>query len=318
MKTDYHRYNLKRKVLQIPPVSLQEFELKQKSVQKAVVEPVPEKTRKIDQLSFKMRLMKCQSEEEIGDLINSLKTTATVKLEECLFCHHESSDLKSNIKHMSDKHSFILYDTEHLKTEEFMTEQLQKVTVFNSCLFCQKVFYSTESAKAHMVFSINKVSKSHCKLDDDEDLSEFYEYDDWVDAEDDEEVHDSETDSVEEVEEDDDEGKAAYITDDETRLVLPSGIAIGNRLFKRYWRQNIKPDVIIPGSSRDANMLIEGGSRAMTFMGATGHQAIIKRQAYKITTRDVKKRMVRDQDFKARVGMKHNNLQHHYREQNPF
>ena len=38
-------------------------------------------------------------------------------------------------------------------------------------------------------------------------------------------------------------------------LVLPSGKKIGHRQFTKYWRQNLRPPQIIPGSQNDPAML---------------------------------------------------------------
>ena len=109
-------------------------------------------------------------------------------------------------------------------------------------------------------------------------------------------------------------------------MILPSGKRIRHRAFRRYWSQNLRPIRIIPGSRADPNMQ----SRIQARYHSLGQQVVHQRNSptalmtreerlqVKVEKREARRRLVRQQDHTARVGQKHNMLQHHYREQNPF
>ena len=111
----------------------------------------------------------------------------------------------------------------------------------------------------------------------------------------------------------------AFITANETEMILPSGIRIGNRQFKRYWKQNIKDSPIIPGSRRDPEMLCRLSSNYM-LLGYSSGQIVTRQQKFEVAlkVKATKQQLIHQQSHTARIGQKHNMLQHHYREQNPF
>ena len=47
-------------------------------------------------------------------------------------------------------------------------------------------------------------------------------------------------------------------------------------------------------------------------------QVMLRKMEVDLKTKQMKRVMIKQQDLRARVGVKHNLLQHHYREQNPF
>ena len=107
--------------------------------------------------------------------------------------------------------------------------------------------------------------------------------------------------------------------DQGTELVLPSGARIGHRSFRRYWKQNMKPVQIVPGSMQDPQMASRlTNNYKMLGYGYSGALTVQQRLELKVQKRESIRQLRRQQDHTARVGMKHNYLQHHYREQNPF
>eukprot|EP00842_Homolaphlyctis_polyrhiza_P001842 jgi/Hompol1/2659/HPOL_006101-RA len=47
----------------------------------------------------------------------------------------------------------------------------------------------------------------------------------------------------------------AVLSEDGTQLVLPSGTRVGHRDFRTYWKQNVRLNEVVPGSMRDPEML---------------------------------------------------------------
>ena len=111
---------------------------------------------------------------------------------------------------------------------------------------------------------------------------------------------------------------------EEAEMILPSGKRIGHRAFRRYWMQNLRPSLYVPPS--DPNMQKRIQARYISLGQQVIHQRNIptalmtreERLQVKIQKRETRRRLTKQQDHTARVGQKHNMLQHHYREQNPF
>ena len=110
--------------------------------------------------------------------------------------------------------------------------------------------------------------------------------------------------------------------------MLPSGVRIGHRAFRRYWSQNLRPErQSTMADTRDLSKQyrqlgmsnIPANALAQRSNGsALIHLTRQERLELRVQKREERKRMYRQQDHTARVGQKHNMLQHHYREQNPF
>ena len=99
---------------------------------------------------------------------------------QCLFCNAVSESLKENMEHMSQSHSFLIPDTEHLvDLESFLSYLFAIVAAFHECLFCGCLRESRLGIQSHMR------DKGHCKLNFDNDhhgTQEFYEFTDDEDA----------------------------------------------------------------------------------------------------------------------------------------
>ncbi len=92
----------------------------------------------------------------------------------------------------------------------------------------------------------------------------------------------------------------------------------------------MRPIKIVPGSIRDPEMVSRlqgsykllgyGGNNKVMGLGQSQPGALTKaeRLEAKIQKREARRALYNEQDHRARVGQKHNMLQHHYREQNPF
>lgn len=255
-KTDWHRYNLKRKIVDLPPVTAEVFQervLEQRAL--AAKQETsnscycPHCRKKFgSEKSFENHL---QSKKHLDNVLSNPTRTAvptTKKNEEvmeeeieevstdeewedeeeaiiitsCMFCKHESKDMAGNIQHMSDKHSFFIPDMEFVTdVEGLMTYIGQRVGQGRICLWCGHLgrqFPSTEAVQKHMV------DKGHCKMfHEGEVLLEYSDYYDYSST------YPDEGDVDEEVEEN-------ILNGTGFELVLPSGATIGHRSLNRYYR----------------------------------------------------------------------------------
>ncbi|KAJ3303216.1 hypothetical protein HDV03_004125, partial [Kappamyces sp. JEL0829] len=287
--------------------------------------------------SFRVRLGKATTEREI-DAILQEKMEQSTRLTplDCLFCRHVSPTIDETLVHMASSHSFFIPDIEFLVDVEGLLQYLgDKIAVANVCIFCNgkgRAMHSTEAVRAHMV------SKSHCKIpyeDGDEDeIAEFYEFgqgedDGWEDEAGDEGDDEGDEDNEEYSDDEGSQANGVVFTDHE--LILPSGVRIGHRAFRRYWKQHLRPVQIVPGSMMDPamGMRLEGQYKQLGYkqpgtqlvgLGNAGQGVLTKLQRLeiKVQKREARRALAREQDYRARVGQKHNMLQHHYREQNPF
>lgn len=176
--------------------------------------------------------------------------------------------------------------------------------------------HSTEAVRAHMQ------SKGHCKIlmdgGIDEDLAEFYDYEDW------EEVNDEMDDgislliSASVVPSSDlwDEETEVRMSSDDTQLILPSGLRLGHRAFNRFWKQKHTFTAPLPGSIRHPEMLTRL-SQSYEVMGhdPVSYRAMIQRGIIN-RERQNQNKMLENQSkkFRLRVGIRGNN-QTHYRDQ---
>ena len=139
----------------------------------------------------------------------------------------------------------------------------------------------------------------------DDEILEFYNYSDS-----DEDWDDVENDDVENTESEDEEFDAE-LHEGSAELVLKSGIRIGSRQFNRYWKQNIRHTTLATNKS----------SAVIRVSGYNGSQQLAKRAQYlenKLKHKQANVSLRKQHDYNSRVGVKHNMLQHHYREQNPM
>lgn len=118
---------------------------------------------------------------------------------------------------------------------------------------------------------------------------------------------------------DEDELNDTHITFTETQMTLPSGAKIGSRQYRTYWSQNIRPSPVVPGSASDPEMIARSFGTALIKRDNHGRVMTVEQiRENKVKTKEIKRQLIKGQDFRARVGFSANGLQTHYREQNPF
>jgi pre-60S factor REI1 len=161
--------------------------------------------------------------------------TKPLTMEDCLFCAHSSDSFEINLKHMAEIHSFFIPDVEYLVDLRGLIRYLgEKVGVGHMCLYCNgkgRELHSVEAVQKHMR------DKGHCKLlyegDAELEIAEFYDftpsYRDFDETKRDEQAE-MEVDKSE---------ICPFIAEEDFQLVLPSGIRLGHRSLKRYYKQRL-------------------------------------------------------------------------------
>ncbi|RUS31365.1 C2H2 type zinc-finger-domain-containing protein [Jimgerdemannia flammicorona] len=388
-RTDWHRYNLKRKVAELPPVSAEQFAQKilaqqakdkeqagknsfqaecevcskvystenahtnhlqskkhketeqkaaelaaRRSLQQASAPTTP--TPKDDASSIttartaetvSLTVTDETTEAEMLSLIDKkIETSARLTDQDCLFCSARSATFDANMTHMTKAHSFFIPDLEYLVDLAGLIRYLgEKVSVGNVCLYCNGKGRGMRSLKAvqkHMV------DKGHCKIaydaeDDIMEVVDFYDFtSSYPDAEGNTEMTEAADDTAKAGAETELVGGKIELGEDEMELILPSGARIGHRSLARYYKQSLRPEEsrdsvlinrLITQYDADSNFASSGyqrtgsGPRARFLItdGRTGARG--PTEAYQASRHDF--------DFRARIGIKANKLQHHYREQ---
>jgi len=179
-KSEWHRYNLHRKLTNLPSVTLDQFETRinadkgTKTQEECTYCSICQKNFRNGKqyinhvMSKKHKEKKKKKEEnkmEDEDIQN--KTTKIVNTEmdvsdttdidsdyenpiepnDCLFCDHHSKNIKRNLKHMMIKHSFFVPDPEYCIDEKGLLMHLaDKVYCDYQCIWCN------ESGKQIIIF----------------------------------------------------------------------------------------------------------------------------------------------------------------------
>lgn len=186
-KTEWHSYNLKRKVCKLDPIDVDAFELIRNNSDQPTSDAGKDVTHetltdRIDEeavddddddwgeIDDQDALDQDYDEEEIEEMLSKV-----VKNDTCLFCDHKSPSIKSNLHHMDTVHGFFIPEEQYLTDLDGLMEYLGfKVGAGATCLWCNKQFTTLHGVRLHMLY------KDHCKiLYDHEKASEFKEFYDY-------------------------------------------------------------------------------------------------------------------------------------------
>lgn len=347
-KTDWHRYNLKRKVAELPPVSADSFQEKVLAQREAASTLSKTKhqvcelckkhftsrnsyenhiqskkhrdavasnaRRKEDSDEATIQGPSAESEDKTTE--EGLETDSECEpeplgLAECLFCPHESTDMEQSLAHMSKHHGFFIPDLDYMvDVKGFIGYLCEKVGVGYTCLYCNE-----KGKTFHSVESVQQhmLDKCHCKIffegDSALEYAEYYDYSkSYPDYKDDEEDN-------EEGGADDHEARekplpdTALETNDSLELVLPSGTKLGHRALKLYCRQHL------PTQERRRSALIGclmAQCRAVRWKGHGDRVGGATSQRDEAWGRKMQK--ARD----VKLGVKANKFQFHFRPQVVF
>jgi len=180
-------------------------------------------------INWKKRFAEAQTEEEFNKVLDEkIKCSRKLEETECLFCNFKGSTFEEKMEHMTVEHTFFVPDMEYLASLKGLVTYLgEKISIGNTCIFCERMFHSLEAVRKHMI------DKGHTKISyedgPDLEIAHFYDFS----------VLDDEGDEIME------EGQSSNnqgltVTSEGTELILPSGAHIGHRDYKRYYNQNLR------------------------------------------------------------------------------
>lgn len=155
MRTDWHVYNMKRRVAELHPVSFETFQDPANDGRNKKATPDrshPSSSQAVHQPADGRTSSDDDSDESYVEVEQP---------EQCLFCHVESGTIENNIDHMASSHGFKIPDRDRLATdiETFLLYLSFLIGRFHSCLYCGQERRSSEAVRAHML------AKGHCMLD---------------------------------------------------------------------------------------------------------------------------------------------------------
>ncbi|PVH16928.1 uncharacterized protein CXQ87_004486 [Candidozyma duobushaemuli] len=210
MKTDWHRYNLKRRVTQLPPVDEETFKGKVVATEAKDASSTEEnkgidKSRRKNERAAKKELLRQQREallkgipgeieneknkslessSEDAELNNMMEAKINQRVEikptTCLFCSDKKQahfdSVEENISHMTKIHGLFLPEKKYLVDVEGLIVYLgEKLGLGNVCLSCSYQGKSLAAVREHMH------SKRHIRIpyESDEEkleISDFYDF----------------------------------------------------------------------------------------------------------------------------------------------
>ena len=332
-KTQWHNFNLKRKSLDLMPLTFAVFSSRNQVELESVFKPKvccgklfsSQGSLSSHQASLKHRNFK---ERPLSDTDDS--TTETIsELHPPVLSNRE--DLK-NIKLLKSK----LVEATTQEELDLLITSLQEKTritlLLTDCLFCQHSSQSIEDSLSHMksnhgffviqqdLVDLNgflsllaqKITTFHLCLYCNGKGKSFDSVDavrkhmiekghcKITDSEEYEQFYNQEWDDVEDGEE--------YW--DGAQLVMSNGLKLGHRDYARYWKQNLHSRVTVTNPSK---RLIMFGTRNGGMKGTVASRSdlgLLKKQAIAQQRHENNDRM--------KIGIKANALQKHYRHQNPL
>jgi len=193
-KTDFHRFNLKRKIANLLPIAEDMFDKKLLEIESTESHTIKGKQH-LKQSKYNNpktqahHLKKLQQQQQPQPQIESQKLEKTenelleekiakatrLTLRDSLFDRHTSPDFESNLEYMTKKFSFLIPEIEYLKDLPGLIIYLgEKISIGNVCISCEKSFGSLEATRDHM----RKLCHFHLRWEDNEDeYNDFYDID---------------------------------------------------------------------------------------------------------------------------------------------
>ncbi|KAI8342934.1 C2H2 type zinc-finger-domain-containing protein [Chlamydoabsidia padenii] len=228
-RTDWHKYNLKRKMAELAPVTSYQFNEKvlaqqakgkEESEQDGIVYHCYSCRKTFgSEPSYDNHIRsKKHKDSEANQTVSSSKSTLTPKDNDdgtsCLFCDEHQHHFDDTLHHMSKHHGFFLPDIEYLSDVHGLINYLSnKIRSEFNCLYCNKGFKTAQATMAHMI------DKGHCKMayDDTEDVDTLLQYYDF-------DIQTSDNESM-------------HATTRNGELMLQNGTRLGNRHLAKFYRQ---------------------------------------------------------------------------------
>lgn len=265
MKTEWHRYNLKRRVTQLPPVDEDTFRRKVDAVEESAPSEQESDTRNfskrkndkkakreklreqreallkgVEGMSLELSNPNTPSKDiDIDSLIEAkLKQRVEIKSTTCLFCseskHAHFNTVDENILHMTKVHGLFIPERKYLVDKEGLIVYLgEKLGLGNVCISCTYQGKDLAAVREHMQ------SKRHIRIPyecDEEklEISDFYDftssYNTVFNNESDEEDWEDVSENEEDVENDSDQRAVSDVLDEEFIINLGDELVLPNGL----------------------------------------------------------------------------------------
>ncbi|CAD8065490.1 unnamed protein product [Paramecium sonneborni] len=182
-KTDFHRYNIARKMINLAPVSYEAYKEKfDKISEQKIISPIQSQTFKCCNKEFKSSktyqahlVSKSHQQNQLKSPITTNRSqtgNSLVDSKVCLFCDELCDNLEECLKHMSN-HGFFIREQKHCINVEGLLKALsEQINKNNTCLHCFQTFKNSHAAKDHML------DKGHCFMPQQEYkvLSKYYNF----------------------------------------------------------------------------------------------------------------------------------------------
>lgn len=204
-KSDWHRYNLKRREAGLPLLHQVDFEARLEAAlalrkerdekkERSGKNHLKDKTKKVA-IKSQPHVQETKEETNANDMHVEETTTSTqesiqqeeeeppvIEPRQCLFDAHMSPSVTANIERMQRKYGFFVPDQEYLVDMEGLIGYChEKVKLGHYCLYCQKIFSTWQGCQKHMI------STRHTKLKYEAgvDLEEYDPFYDFTEADED-------------------------------------------------------------------------------------------------------------------------------------
>jgi pre-60S factor REI1 len=204
-KSEFHRYNIKRQLVSLPALSIENYEKKKAQVAEVQQQQKEEvlncKTchksfgnkntydQHINSSKHKDTVKKIASEQakpseivldDSAQQIKASKEPVVTTIQDqsvCLFCNKKTGDIDANLMHMRIDHSFFVSEIKFVTDLKGLLKYLgEKIHKGCMCIHCEnrhaKDFKTGEAVQNHMM------DKGHCFMKDD-DYSEYIKYYDF-------------------------------------------------------------------------------------------------------------------------------------------
>ncbi|XP_029165195.1 zinc finger protein 622 [Nylanderia fulva] len=339
-KSEWHRYNLYRKMSGLSPLTLETFakrstvystgsgnnkdnKEKEKKIQKCIL--CQKKFGSVKQynnhlVSKNHKKMEEQNKDNVNknlkNVENKMDTDSDIEsldseewlddLEnpiernDCLFCDHHSRSLTLNLKHMMVKHSFFVPDL------EYCIDKRGLLTYLGEKIYSEyKCIWCNDSGRQlQSVEAVRShmIDKGHCMmLFEGETLLEYMQFYDYSLSYPD--AEDADPDS---------EPPKMELSVEGYELKLPSGKVIGHRALMRYYKQNLSLEPVTKTRTNEEKI-----RKLMMQYRALG-DANMQVEASRRRARDVQYLQRVQTKYSTQLQFKQNKLQKHFKRQTNF
>lgn len=252
-KSDLHTYNLRRKVVQLLPVTLEELNQRKQEASSASQTSKDQNRCKYcskdfaSQTSYQQHLKsKKHRENEASYEERSKLQESTPRTEDsetkpaepldptktCLFCNLRSQSIEGNLRHMLVGHGFFVPEMDKISDIEGLLKYLYaKIYEGTLCLYCDNnSFQSGTAAQRHMI------DKQHCFMN----TEEADEFKDFYIVEPETETNAEPTTALQLYKREGPPGEETAAGE----LRLQNGKILGHKEYARYYKQYYRPKAI--------------------------------------------------------------------------